>query len=187
MKIRVLILGALALIPQVFAAIYPESPRERVEEKIAQLDAIIEKLECGNDLTISEQEFLTLKEGDDFFENRSFIVLNFRNKRIQKIKILLAKNPKLTKEQRLDFENYFSPTMRKLCWNEVLTTELEMPIFLPEKDWDKQFFSIKECNINQEILKTKNELILYLENQIAIGGDEKYKKIKGIVFFENAI
>lgn len=66
--------------------------------------------------------------------------------------------------------------MRKLCWNEVLTTELEMPIFLPEKDWDKQFFSIKECNINQEILKTKNELILYLENQIAIGGDEKYKK-----------
>ena len=33
-----------------------------------------------------------------------------------------------------------------------------MPIFLPEKDWDKQFFSIKECNINQEILKTKKRI-----------------------------
>lgn len=29
MKIRILILGTLALIPQVFAAIYSESPRER--------------------------------------------------------------------------------------------------------------------------------------------------------------
>ena len=140
MKVFILIFCLFLSITPSIAAIYPESPRERVEEKIVQLDIVIEKLECGNDLTISEQEFLTLKEGDDFFENRSFIVLNFRNKRIPKIKILLAKNPKLTKEQRLDFENYFSPTMRKLCWNEVLTTELEMPIFLPEKDWDKQFF-----------------------------------------------
>ncbi len=140
MKVFILIFCLFLSITPSIAAIYPESPRECVEEKIVQLDIVIEKLECGKDLTISEQEFLTLKEGDDFFENRSFIVLNFRNKRIPKIKILLAKNPKLTKEQRLDFENYFSPTMRKLCWNEVLTTELEMPIFLPEKDWDKQFF-----------------------------------------------
>lgn len=140
MKVFILIFCLFLSITPSIAAIYPESPWECVEEKIVQLDVVIEKLECGNDLTISEQKFLTLKEGDDFFENRSFIVLNFRNKRIQKIKILLAKNPKLTKEQRLDFENYFSPTMRKLCWNEVLTTELEMPIFLPEKDWDKQFF-----------------------------------------------
>lgn len=140
MKVFILIFCLFLSITPSIAAIYPESPWECVEEKIVQLDVVIEKLECGNDLTISEQKFLTLKEGDDFFENRSFIVLNFRNKRIQKIKILLAKNPKLTKEQRLDFENYFYPTMRKLCWNEVLTTELEMPIFLPEKDWDKQFF-----------------------------------------------
>ena len=48
--------------------------------------------------------------------------------------------------------------------------------FSSRKRLGQTIFSIKECNINQEILKTKNELILYLENQIAIGGDEKYKK-----------
>ncbi len=161
---------------QLIAAIYPESPRERVEEKIAQLDAIIEKLERGNDLTIREQKFLTLKEDDDFFENRSFIALNFRNQHLQKIKTLLTKSSKFTKEQKLDFENYFSPTTRNLCWNEVLATELEMPIFLPEENWDEQFFSIEKCDLEQKILKTKNELTLYLKNQIGIDNDENYKK-----------
>lgn len=52
---------------------------------------------------ISEQEFLTLKEGDDFFENRSFIVLNFRNKRIQKNKNIISEKSKTYKRTKIRF------------------------------------------------------------------------------------
>lgn len=151
MKIRVLILGALASIPQVFAAIYPESPRERVEEKIAQLDAIIEKLKCGNALSSKEKQLLILKESNNDLvqmENEAFLSINYRDKRIQKIKKLLSQSESFLNNKKSKFLECVSIKMHDRCWNAVFAQQLSPPIFLAEKDWDEQFF-----DDNEEILK----------------------------------
>lgn len=57
MKVFILIFCLFLSITPSIAAIYPESPRECVEEKIVQLDIVIEKLECGNDLKSANKNF----------------------------------------------------------------------------------------------------------------------------------
>ncbi len=134
-----------------FAAIYPESPRERVEEKIAQLDAIIEKLECGNGLLIEEKQLLVLKEANDDLTqmaNEAFLSINYRDKRIQKIKKLLLQNEAFPNDEKSKFLECVSVKMHDRCWNAIFASQLFPPVFLSEKDWDERFF-----DDNEEILK----------------------------------
>ena len=115
------------------------------------MDAIIEKLKCGNALSSKEKQLLILKESNNDLvqmENEAFLSINYRDKRIQKIKKLLSQSESFLNNKKSKFLECVSIKMHDRSWNAVFAQQLSPPVFLSEKDWDEQFF-----DDNEEILK----------------------------------